>query len=936
MGEHPAHKPKPQGKPPPSRTQVTAEVVASQIMSRPPVPLRPHKALPLGTMLGKYKLTAVLGHGGMGAVYAADDSLIKRRVAIKLISPELAADETVINRLLAEARAAGRLNHPNVVTIHDVDRAVDGTYYIVMELVSGGSVQDYLAKKGSPGWRAATRLVGEACKALAAAHASGLIHRDIKPSNLMLTSDGHVKVTDFGLAKVEASEAPMQTQPGTILGTPAFMSPEQCRGDRLDARTDVYSLGCTYYAMLTGKPPFEAASSIQVMFAHCSAALPDPRELNADVPDACVEILNKSLAKDPNDRYASVREMLTDLRAALSGVTTAQASPLEALAQGEAQVEQQADPVWQPSPPERPVPWKWIIPGAAAAVGLLVTVGIVLTRGGDESATAPQPAALAVPKADTESAKLPTASEQPQAKPQPPAAPQGPVQLRVGFESGHGLLPFEVSQGGEAPMISQWRATFPKGGPESRSYLRSRPLQFKHHGGFVAEVTIKIPPGSTGYFGMGQGEPDRDPTREPVRPPAVYLRMSHSGFFNGAATLVQKGPAGLNIEDRAPGVAGDGTHRLRLTWDDATQRAVFAIDSNYTSGEFFVDYVFPPCDGSVSGVSLSNARVFFGGANELVFQDLVIRRKTEKDVLAAPAPKSAAQTAPTVAPPAPATVPAAVKRREEPLPATITNSLGQRLVLIQPGRFVMGDKRVGDGPPHDVTITRPFYMGIHEVTQGEVVKLIGERAGWGKKMREDLPASFVAWEHAAEFCRRLSEHPEEKSAGRFYRLPTEAEWEYACRAGTETKYAFGDRLTPEQANFGRKISLAQLKRGGEDGPPEGAPPPRGPRRGLDNNPPGPPLRPLEPVGRFPPNAWGLHDMHGNVWEWCSDFYSPTAYAGGPATDPTGPATGKTHVARGGCWNSDMLDCASPVRKGDLQLSPGYPAYGFRVVCEVRK
>src|SRR5688572_30780733 len=327
---------KPVRKPPPPSAQVTAVnpyASGAPGISHAPMPPRQHKAIPLGSMLGKYKVTAVVGRGGMGNVYAAEDPIIKRRVAIKMLPPEFAQDATLINRFLSEAQAAGRLNHPHVVTIYEVDKTADNSYFIVMELVGGGSVQDYLARKGSPGWRAATRMCGEACKALMAAHEMGLVHRDIKPANLLLTPEGKIKVTDFGLAKLESTDATMHTQPGAILGTPAFMSPEQCRGDKLDHRTDIYSLGCTYYAMLTGKPPFEAPSSMQVMFAHCSAPIPDPREMNADVPDACVEILTKALAKDPHERYGTAKEMLADIRAALSGVTTAQASPLEALAQ---------------------------------------------------------------------------------------------------------------------------------------------------------------------------------------------------------------------------------------------------------------------------------------------------------------------------------------------------------------------------------------------------------------------------------------------------------------------------------------------------------------------------------------------------------------------------------------------------------------------------
>ena len=234
------------------------------------------------------------------------------------------------------------------------------------------------------------------------------------------------------------------------------------------------------------------------------------------------------------------------------------------------------------------------------------------------------------------------------------------------------------------------------------------------------------------------------------------------------------------------------------------------------------------------------------------------------------------------------------------------------LVLVPAGSFVMGSPpgETGREPievAHEVRLSRAFYLGRHEVTQAQWHRLLGTRPSWFGDCGDGCPVERVSFHDAQRFVSRLSE-----SSGERFRLPTEAEWEYACRAGGTTPFHTGENLTSEQANYDAR------------GPYPGFP--AGEFRGRPS-----------PVGSFPPNAWGLHDMHGNVWEWCADFYSPTAYgAGAPRTDPAGPATGKTHVARGGCWSSDMLQCASPVRKGDLQVMPGYPAYGFRVVCELRR
>ena len=230
-----------------------------------------------GRRLGKYKITKVLGAGGMGVVLMGHDASIERDVAIKVLPAELAADEATLRRFLSEAKHAGKLNDPNTVTIYEVGREGD-VHFLAMEIVSGGSAADHLEKKGAYSVAEATRITIEAARGLAAAHRAGLTHRDIKPANLLLTQDGTVKVSDFGLAKRAQKRALQMTRAGHIVGTPYYMSPEQCEARDVDHRSDIYSLGATYYNLLTGKCPFqESGSVVQVMFAHCSAPPPDPR-----------------------------------------------------------------------------------------------------------------------------------------------------------------------------------------------------------------------------------------------------------------------------------------------------------------------------------------------------------------------------------------------------------------------------------------------------------------------------------------------------------------------------------------------------------------------------------------------------------------------------------------------------------------------------------
>lgn len=269
----------------------------------------------IGKKLGKYTITGLLGQGGMGVVYKAHDSTIERDVAIKLLPAELASDKMMLDRFLAEAKAAGRLTHPHVVSIHEIGQEGD-VNYIVMELMTGGSTDDHLESIGPYSPLEASRIIADACEGLMVAHASGLVHRDIKPGNLLQSAHGTIKVADFGLAKRIIQQSMQLTQDGQLIGTPYFMSPEQCESKPVDMRSDIYSLGATYYTLLTGDHPYEDAGSIvQIMYAHCHADILDPRDVNSNIPDKCAAIVSKSMAKKPEDRYQSAREMLQDLKA---------------------------------------------------------------------------------------------------------------------------------------------------------------------------------------------------------------------------------------------------------------------------------------------------------------------------------------------------------------------------------------------------------------------------------------------------------------------------------------------------------------------------------------------------------------------------------------------------------------------------------------------
>lgn len=274
----------------------------------------------VGRTIARYQIVRVLGVGGMGMVFEAIDTAIQRNVALKILPMELVQEQIARQRFLDEARAVGKLSHPYVVVLHEIGSDAD-VHYIVMELVRGGTSEQYCRPDAMTSVEQATKIIRQAAAGLAAAHEAGIVHRDIKPANLLLDPQGNVKVTDFGLAKRVSDEDLGITRDGQIIGTPSYISPEQCESRPVDARSDVYSLGATYYALLTGERPYaEKTSVVTVMFAHCNDPPPDPRKKNSTVPDAAAAIVERAMAKNPSDRFTTMEEMENALSEVAGGL----------------------------------------------------------------------------------------------------------------------------------------------------------------------------------------------------------------------------------------------------------------------------------------------------------------------------------------------------------------------------------------------------------------------------------------------------------------------------------------------------------------------------------------------------------------------------------------------------------------------------------------
>ncbi len=341
-------------------------------LSRAPTPAPAVKKDPFeGMIFGPYTIVRRIAKGGMGAVYLGDHNGTHEKVAIKILTEEFSRMPGIQGRFKREADTAGRLEHPNIVRQHEM--AQQDTYiYIVSEFLEGGSLVDLIVKERRLAPRRAVELACDILSGLHHAHGRGVIHRDIKPANVLLTSDGRAKVIDFGLAK-DAESQTILTLSGNVVGTPAYMAPEQAMGDSAGALADLYSVGILLYLMLTGKKPFEGRSIVDTLNKQINEPLPSARALNPEVSEELEKVLRKICEKKPSKRYPTLPEAIAALNRSVGFkadplpaepaiARPATSVPPPAVAQAPASAPAPADPVWD---------WVWAGVGVAAVVGAL-------------------------------------------------------------------------------------------------------------------------------------------------------------------------------------------------------------------------------------------------------------------------------------------------------------------------------------------------------------------------------------------------------------------------------------------------------------------------------------------------------------------------------------------------------------------------------------
>jgi formylglycine-generating enzyme required for sulfatase activity/serine/threonine protein kinase len=766
-------------------------------------------------VLGQYVLLERIGEGGMGEVFKARHLGLDRIDALKVIRKDKLSNAENIRRFQREARAAARLSHPNIVAVYAIDQVGD-THYLAMEYVEGMNLSRFVKTHGPLPVPQACDFISQAAQGLQQAFQRGLIHRDIKPGNLLVSSTHVIKILDLGLVRLEqllddhASPATL-TEEGSLMGTPDYIAPEQARDPHaVDTRADIYSLGCTFYHLLTGQPPFPGGTLAQKLIRHQSSSPLGVETLRPDVPPALAAVVRKMLEKDPAQRYQTpleVAEALGPFRHATVPAGTPRAAAVipSALPQG-------------------PLP--------LAGFG----------DGMNSAATNPDP--------QTPESRFPSATVR-DVPPSRPPAPLSPPATPLEIASAQTLPPGEG-----VPPASRSGRTLPL--PHSEALWQGTPQPFQ------------MPPD-----GMG--------AKRPFPVPLPVLVGSLVTVVAAIVLLIVFWPSG-----QTPASNGTDPNKDKVAVDPNKDKVV--VDPNKDKG---------------------------GG------------------------------------------------KKEPELAKEIKNSIKMKLVLIPAGKFIMGspEEEVEDpkaeeprhnpneSPQHPVTITKPFYLSACEVTVGQFKAFVeaekylteaerdptlvwrwveydenekdenGKRKFVGKfrkdetcnwlnprfdkiKQTDDHPVVCVSWNDAWEFCQWLS-----RKEGKTYRLPTEAEWEYACRAGTTTPFAFGKSLSSYQANFDGSGHL-------------------GPYGDAEE---GPYLMGTKRVGSYKANAFGLYDMHGNACEWCHDWYQMNYYAVSPPKDPQGHEKGKYRVVRGGYWPHFGGHCRSAWRWWYAPQESNN-ALSFRVVC----
>jgi sulfatase modifying factor 1 len=870
----------------------------------------------------RYTEEGVLGKGGMGEVILATDTRLGRQVAIKRILGKAARSKTAVARFLTEAKSMAELSHPNIVQIYDYGRATDGPF-LIMECVQGGSLLDK-CKAGPIELDEAVNIFGQLCDGLAKAHAAGIIHRDIKPANVLMTEDGIPKLTDFGLAKDGAADTGM-TMEGAVIGTLDFMPPEQRQAAELtDHRSDLWSLAATFYQMLTGKSP---------KVINISAITPELQSVVA-----------KALEESKDERFQSALELKEAvLQAATAGLNAARdlgegecpscgttnPSDRKFCRNPDCAVSLEVDclsckiamPMWEP------------VCGSCGTKqdALIEEAKEGLQRKHDEAeqflnelkfTDALKAASVIGEQNDLRlqqftawheefSARLESSRTSEHARLGELLREAHAHEQAYDYEAGLQTLT-QVAPSLKQTTVSENEDT----ADILTERLTTKQSRLKVLEGIVRERVTKRQ--ITGLLPIVNELLVLKPDRPEVQKLKAQLEK------RGADLLVVRDNAYLKATEELAGqqyeeavatlstvseeVWNEELKDLRAKASDLLKqlntlrdRIATAVNGNQLKGLLpVVEKCLALKADQDDLVKLKQDLIDREAQMDARIQHVIPQAKTHMRQLQFDA---ALQLLNTIPPEHDTLTTVALSQQAAEKDAILS---GIQFKLIPSGNFLMGSPKTDKHyrrteHQHNVRISKAFYMQTTEVTQGQWKVVMGTEPWKGKGNVKEGPnyaASYVRWDDAVAYCKTLS-----GKENKTYRLPTEAEWEYACRAGTQTAWSFGDDENElgGYAWYNKNVFKFDEKHAHQ-------------------------------VGLKKPNALGLYDMHGNVSEWCHDYYQKNYYKQSPKKDPPGPSSGSSRILRGGSWNHDSHSTRSAHRYV-YDVADRY-LVGFRLVREL--
>ena len=870
--------------------------------------------------LGDFRILREIGQGGMGVVYEAEQISLKRKVALKVLPAHLSFSDVMVKKFYREAEAGGRQRHPGVVAVHAIGEH-EGAHFIVQELIEGGrtladeiDVQKELGEPPRGYFRDVAELILKVATALQHAHESGVIHRDLKPSNILLTKEGDPKVSDFGLAKIEDALALSRT--GDFSGTPYYMSPEQAASKRIgiDRRTDIYSLGVTLYEMLTLNRPFDGDTSQEVLKKILLVDAVDPQKANPLAPRDLSVICLKAIEKLPDRRYQTMDEFAAELQRFLFGdVILAKPAGM-------------GTRFWKRVKRHPVVSAVTGVTLLAIAVFAVVVPWVIAKEEKENSALLKIERNKAI-EAKRESderynqiirlSDIKRLSElHEKADALWPAYPENIPGLEDWLARADEVL---ARLDGHRETLSSFRKTaLPYGETELRKDRETHPrwealLELKNSRLDLEELIASIESGPAKDEGSadgpreGEAAPDPDALKEQLATldaliggleETVSLRRTWD--FEDTETKWQHDMV-MGLVSGLEALTAEKEGLLESVWE----RLAFAT----TIKEKSVADHRAAWDEAIASIA---DRAECPRYNGLVIEEKVGFVPIGRDPASGLWEFAHLQTG-------------EIPRRDPDGKIVRTEEMGLVFVLIPGGAFNMGavppagnnpagspnrdpEARADEGPVHAVTV-EAFFLSKYEMTQGQWFRFTGKNpsvygaeSNIGGRQHDLLhPVENVSWYDCSEILFRLK-----------LRLPTESEWEYAARAGTSAIFWTG--VDKQSLQGAANIADHYLKNnGGEIFKCEET---------LNDG-----YSVHAPVGTFSPNAFGLHDVHGNLFEWCEDIHSDS-YEHTPVDGSANKRGPPVRVVRGGSWRGISFHCRSAYRGGN-DAEHRYDVLGLR-------